>query len=270
LIQHPDIYISKKKEPNFFLYDQGAIIETTGQVNSLEYYQHFFQKKPSKVTNEKALGEASVAYLCDEKAPYRIQAMIPDLKLIAILRNPIDRAYSQYLFFLRQEIETEQNFPKALKGKYSEVYIKHGFYGKYLPTYFELFPASQIKIILFEDFIQSTLKVVQEIYRFLEVDDRFIADVSGKDAVSGIPHNQKLYNFVRKPNIIKTAIKSLVKPFIPATKRRALWTKAVEKTLKKPKMTLEDRQKLLEIYREDILILQDLINKDLSHWLRIT
>lgn len=273
LNQHPEIYISKKKEPNFFLYDQNEINESTGEVNSLEYYEHFFAKNPQKVQNEKALGEASISYLSNEKSPHRIHHKIPDVKLIAILRNPIDRLYSQYLFYRRIDAELKQTFQEALiadqKGEYSKSYLNDGFYGKYLPPYFELFPADNIKIILFEDFVTDTVKVLQEIYRFLDVNDNFTADVAAKDAVSGIPRSRKLYNFVHQPNPLKTVIKSVIKPFIPDIKRRLLWTKAVETTLKKPQMTLGDRQKLLEIYRDDILSLQKLINRDLSAWLKI-
>lgn len=273
LAQHPDIYISVKKEPNFFLYDEDEIIESRGQVNSLEYYEHFFAKHPKKVQNEKALGEASVSYLSNEKAPERIYQKIPNVKLIAILRNPIDRLYSQYWFARRLYVEFQPTFAEAImadqKGEYYKSYINDGFYGKHLAKYFELFPASQIKIFLFEDFVNDTVKVVQEVYRFLEVDENFLPDVSTKDAVSGVPYNRQFYNFIYKPNAIKKVIKSIIKPILPTLNQRKLWSKAVEKSLKKPQMNLEDRQKVLEIYKDDILILQDLIGRDLSSWLKI-
>lgn len=166
-----------------------------------------------------------------------------------------------------------QPFAEAIiadqKGEYYKSYINDGFYGKHLAKYFELFPASQIKIFLFEDFVNDTVKVVQEIYRFLEVDENFLPDVSTKDAVSGVPYNRQFYNFIYKPNAIKKVIKSIIKPILPTLNRRKLWSKAVEKSLKKPQMNLEDRQKVLEIYKDDILILQDLIGRDLSSWLKI-
>lgn len=271
LEQHPDIYLAPSKEPNFFLYDEGEI-KPNGQVNSLEFYQHFFQKNSKKVQNEKARGEASVGYLCDSKAPFRIKKLIPNIKLIAILRNPVERCYSQYMFDLRMEVHNHK-FMDAInkyrdKGR-NDRYINLGMYGKYLHEYLKIFNHEQIKIILFEDFVNNKDQVLKELFSFLEVDDSFRYKPIPKEAVSGVPKNKKLYNFIYEANPIKSAITSIIKPFIPEKVRRNLWKKAINQSLKKTKMSLEDRQKLTEIYREDILKLQTLINRDLSHWLTL-
>ncbi len=269
LEQHPEVYLSSRKEPNFFLYDEG---ETTpnGKVNSLESYQHFFQKSNSKVTNQKARGEASISYISDEKAAYRLKKLIPNVKLIAILRNPVDRAYSHFLFDFRTNVITDQNikFSQVIAENHQKI-IERGRYGKYLNIYHQVFSPEQIKVVLFDDFVANKDELLQDIFRFLEVDDSFTTKPIPKEAVSGVPKNKQIYNFIYQPNPLKSIVTSIIKPFIPAKTRNNLWKKAINQSLKKPKMSLEDRQKLTEIYREDILQLQTLINRDLSHWLTL-
>jgi hypothetical protein len=268
LAQHPDIYISSRKEPNFFLYEEGEI-RPNGELNSLESYQYFFEKRSSKVNKEKARGEASISYLSNKKAPHRIKKLIPDVKLIAILRNPIERCYSQYLFNLRNKVidDSEINFAQAIIDNSS--YIEAGMYFKYLSIYHQVFSAEQIKIVLFDDFVAKQEQLLQDIFRFLEVDDSFMTKPIPKEATSGIPKNKKIYNFIYQPNPVKSVITSMIKPFIPKEIRNNLWKKAVNQSLKKPPMSFAERQKLIEIYREDVLQLQTLIKRDLSHWLTL-
>ncbi|WP_346292269.1 sulfotransferase domain-containing protein [Sphaerothrix gracilis] len=271
LRQHPDVYISPKKEPNYFLPPDSFDITQPKRIKTLEAYQHFFQRSPAKVQDEKAIGEASVSYLCHEQSPRLIRAAIPDVKLIAVLRNPVSRAYSHYLFLRRKELETAATFAEALEADENRPqpfgYFQKGLYGHYLQNYFSCFERSQIRIYLFDDFKQDTLALTQDIFRFLEVDPSFAPETSAKDAVSGIPHNQTLYNFIHQPHPLKSAIKPFIQPFFSAEKRRALWTKAVEASLSKPKLETDVKQRLRQRYRKDILQLQALIDRDLSGWL---
>lgn len=273
LSQHPEIYISPKKEPNFFLYNEGEVIdENKGIINSLDRYQHFFSRRsPWKVTTEKLIGEASVSYLCDKYAHKRIYEYIPSVKLIAILRNPIQRAHSHYLFHRRINKECAQDFSEALildrKRSKPFGYFERGLYYFYLKEFFKTFSENQIRIYLFDEFTKRPKSTVLDILNFLEVDEYFDIDVRTKDAVSGIPRYQSLYNFIYKPNPIKRRLSSLLKTFLPESERRFLWTKAIELSLKKTPLKEEDKSLLLAKYKDDILLLQDLIKRDLSHWL---
>lgn len=269
LIQHPDIYITTKKEPNFFLYPEGAIIPKNGKINSLENYQYFFEKPAAKT--KKVRGEGSVSYICTEGTPQRIFDYLPNVKLIAILRHPVERIYSHYLYLIKEGTETASSLTEALENDRNSPhpfgYFQHGLYGQSLETYYSLFPASQIKIYLFEEFAKNPLAVTQDVFQFLDVDPSFTPNVEAKDAVSGIPRNRFIYNFIHQPNIVKDMVKPLVQMVLPKEKRRVLWTKAIESSLKKPKLDLSVRQTLLEDYRSDILRLQDILGRDLSSWL---
>ncbi len=269
IVQHPDIFISRKKEPNFFLHDEGSpIVDSRKKMAAytLDWYQYWFRK-----ADEKAIGEASVSYLANEKAPMRIKSMIPDVKLIAILREPVSRAYSHYLFNKRNNREDAENLLSAITNDKKlgspQKYFERGLYFHYLKNYFELFDNQNIKIFLFEDFTSNSLKVVQEVFTFLDVDNNFIPVLGAKDAASGIPRNRELYKFIHKDNSIKKALRPLVRMLFPeAQKRRTLWTQVVDMNLSRPPLDTDTKQVLSEMYKPDILQLQKLINRDLSKW----
>jgi hypothetical protein len=283
LEQHPQIYMSPVKEPKFFAFEgetpdycgPGDRYANRFTITDLEAYQAQFQD----TTNETAVGEASALYLYSPKAVERIQHRIPNTKLIAILRHPVDRAYSSFLHLIREEREPLNDFAQALAEEEVRIhnqwqFIWHyktvGFYSVQLKRYFDTFSQSQIRVYLFEDLATKPIEVVQNIFQFLEVDDTFVPDLSTQYNASIVPSNKAavkkneiLHTFLTKTN----PIKSILKPLLPVKQRQRLKTNLIATNLAKPTLALELRQKLLEEYREDILKLQDLIQRDLSQWL---
>jgi hypothetical protein len=275
LEQHPSVYLSKIKETNFFatnFVDEKPIFQeldfTLEQAQKISFliknfteYQRLFEEVTS---NKTAIGEVSPLYLNSFVAAQKIKFHIPDVKLIAILRNPVDRAYSGYQMQLRQAKET-RSFASNL-GK-EEIYIRGGFYYEQLKRYFDTFNTYQIKVILYEDFKQNPLKVMQEIFKFLEVDDTFNPDISTKFNQGGIPKNVNAYNLIFNNKISNIAQKSL-KIIIPLKIRQNLITEVQNRLLSKPEpLTPETRKKLKIIYQNDIYKLEQLINRNLQQWL---
>ncbi|MBF2073843.1 MAG: sulfotransferase [Synechococcales cyanobacterium C42_A2020_086] len=274
LNQHPQIYMSPVKEPRFFALEGESLnfqnpdrSINVNSVTSLEDYQKLF----AGVTDEIAIGEASPLYLYSPKAIDRIQHYIPDAKLIAVLRNPVDRAFSCYTHLVRENYE-RLPFAAALKEEQKRIeqnwahlwhYKQAGYYYAQLKPYFDRFPAEQIRIYLYEDLNQDSTAVVQDICRFLGVDDSFTPDLTRMN-VSGVPKSRFLHYFLSKKNPFRTALR----PLFPKTFRKSLSQQMKQWNLEK-KLTLSsaDRQALLNLYRSDILQLQDLIQRDLSHWL---
>ncbi|MCW5935662.1 MAG: sulfotransferase, partial [Fimbriimonadia bacterium] len=116
--QHPEVFMAKVKEPRFFAYE-GGVPEWKGPLDAennawvitdKEVYTALF----NDVSEEKVWGEASPIYLYSEPAPERIKNYAPDAKLVAILRHPIERAYSHYLHLIRDNREPLRDFGKAL------------------------------------------------------------------------------------------------------------------------------------------------------------
>ena len=272
LQQHPQIYLTPDKETNFFAFE-GINIDFKGigdealkkfSITDLATYQKQF----ISVTNESAIGEACPLYLYHSAAAKKIHHYIPDCRLIIILRNPIDRAYANYLHLIRDEREPLHNFDQALVAESQRIennwewfwhYTQVGYYTKQIQRYYNLFDRNQIAIYLYEDFVASPIDLLQNIFRFLKVDDEFVPDLSLRPNKSGMPKNKLLHQLLMKPNPIKT----ILKPLFPASMRQ----KIQHRNLAKPQIGFEAKQKLTQLFREDIVACQDLIQRDLSSWL---
>ncbi|MEM8501872.1 MAG: sulfotransferase [Cyanobacteria bacterium P01_D01_bin.1] len=275
LTQHPEIYISEEKEPRFFspefyTKDTNGLLRNNARKEafSLEEYQNLFES----VTIERAIGEATTEYLYYPKTPQRIRDRIPNARLIAILRNPVERAFSAYCYQLRDGCETV-SFEEAIvqspirassNWRPGWLYTQSGYYYEQLKRYYDLFPKEQIQIHLFSDFMQAPNAVCQKIFEFLEVKSSFeVPDLSAKN-VSMVPKNQFVGDLIKKGKEIKEIVtdvlpEAIIEPVV----------QEIKSYLYEPKPELSDdvRQVLIELYKEDVIALESLINRDLSAWL---
>jgi hypothetical protein len=153
------------------------------------------------------------------------------------------------------------------RGRTFQDYIGRGLYYDQLERYFGAFPREQVRVYLYEDLSDAPINTVQDAFRFLKVDDSFVPDVSLRRNVSGRPKNKTLDGLLRRQGRIKHA----AKVYLPARMRWRL-SKAFDdlKTrnlVEPPPLKSKVRQQLARVYREDILKVQDLIQRDLSAWL---
>jgi hypothetical protein len=274
LQQHPQIYMSPVKEPRFFAPEFYTIYYNYANrgrgpqpAMRLEEYQQLF----AEATDEIAIGEASPEYLYFSSTPIRIKQAIPDVKMIAILRDPAERAFSAFCYHVRDGLE-KLSFEEALKAENRRMqerwrtgwfYIHTGFYYEQLKRYFEQFNRNQIKVILYDELLMDSELVCQDIFRFLDVDPQFRPDLSRQN-ISTIPKNQFLNLLLSNRNPVKMSIK----PLLPKEIRQKIAKNIRDLNMvDKPLLSTDTRHSLIKIYREDILKLQDLIQKDLSSWL---
>jgi len=275
LKQHPQIYMSPVKEPKFFGLDgerlnfKGPGDEKANRtiVTDIRAYKALFDD----VSNEKAIGEASPWYIYLENAPRQIQAYIPKVKLIAILRNPVDRAYSN---FLQQANNREPftDFSQALQEENKRIrnnwrphwhYKQLGFYHVQLSRYFKVFDRSQIKVYLYRDFCNNSVGVLRDIFQFLDVDDSFIPNVSKRYNVTSVSKERPVSKLLNQPSRAISTLQLL----LPQELGQSLITTTPKENLVKSQLSPEIRRQLIEDYRDDILKLQLLIEQDISHWL---
>ena len=246
------------KELRYFAYDRENpyhVRANSYRVKTFsEYLRHF-----EKCGNAKAIGEASPNYLRSPGAAKRIKAELPDVRLIACLRNPADRLYSGYMMNYR-EGSTTRSFDEELFGR-DAAWIKARFYWLDLKQYFDLFARSQIRIVLFDDLKADAAAVVKDLYRFLEVDDAFAPDLTVQNE-GGIPRSLLWYTiFARGKNLLRR-----FGP--PPTVLKQLSKKIERRSLQKTQIDPQIRKKILEICQDDIQRTQELIGRDLSAWLR--
>ena len=280
LKQHPEIFMSPVKEPHFFSYDDRSKM-TKGpgdtipkSITDFDSYKNLFKD----INAQKVIGECSPTYIYRKEAPARIHELIPNVKLIAILRNPAERAFSAFMHLLRDHRETTENFSEALELEELRIkqgwgpiwhYKRAGLYFEQLINYYSLFDRDQIKIILYEELNQDPKSVLKEIFEFLDIETNFIPNISIRYNVSGSPKSetlQTLYeNLFNSPN----PIKSISRKIIPEQWRWKVTTCLRNRNLERENIPSSLRKELLGFFQDDILNLQKLIGKDLSNWLRV-
>jgi hypothetical protein len=278
LKQHPEIYMSPVKEPHFFSFDdESKLTKGPGDpihkaITNFDEYQALFDN----VTNEKAIGEASTSYLYRPEAPKRIHAMLPDTKLIIILRNPVDRAFSAYMHVVRDKRETAKDFTEALSLEDSRIaadwepiwhFTNVGHYYEQLERYFKLFKKDQIKIFLYDELNTNQDKLIKDAYQFLEVDPTFSPESSVRYNVTG---KQKNHFFFKATNWLFTnpnPIRWLSRQFFSDVQRGNFANWVRQKNLTKHSLSQDERNQLVNLYKDEILKLQTLTELDLSKWL---
>ena len=279
LKQHPQVYMSPVKEPKFFAVEgkkldfrgpNDEISMNRGSITDIDAYRALFKG----VTSEKAIGEASTLYLHSPEAPGRIRHYIPEAKLVAILRDPVERAYSSFVQRVQKGDEPLSDFAEALREEENGMRNnwaprwqskRIGCYYTHLKRYYDIFDREQIKVYLYEDLKGDPVGVAQSVFRFLEVNDTFVPNVSLIHNVSGIPKSRALQAFISKPS----PLKSTLKPLLPEGLRQHVSVFLENRNIAGPPPPLSQdvRRDLIDFYREDILKLEKLIGRDLSRWL---
>lgn len=172
---HPEIEMNKpvKPEPKFY------IDKTNFSLGKDYYLNNFFSE--FRINNKiKAIGEKSTSYIEFEDVAEKINTLFPDSKVLVILRNPVSRAISNYMFSVKNGIEKRpvnevfcEKYQTPLKPENLSVnpfaYIERGYYSNYLEPYLKVF-GDRMKILIFEEIIASSI-VQNELYSFLGVSD---------------------------------------------------------------------------------------------------
>ncbi|MEM9216742.1 MAG: sulfotransferase [Cyanobacteria bacterium P01_F01_bin.150] len=277
--QHPQVFMSPVKEPNFFALEGEVLDDPRVTVTDLKAYTALFES----VTDEVAIGEASVRYLYSEKAAKRIHHHIPDAKLLVVLRNPVERAFSAYVYQFSRGSDLLPQFSEALQAEPERIakdfdcwwhYKAMGFYHAQLQPYYRYFSPQQIKICLHEDLCEQSNSMLAEIFQFLQVDPSFQPNTAQQHNTTRVPQNQFIHNFLTKPHPIKEVFKPLFSSdlrykIVKGLRQKNLTAASNVDPAKRPVLTPSVRQRLISDYREDILQLQDLLQRDLSHWLQV-
>jgi hypothetical protein len=270
LAEHPDVFMSRVKESNYFAYG----VDETGRLLYGDPEVHRFPiRTPAEYEalfadagRASAVGEASPIYLECPEAAARIRETIPGTRIICSLRHPVDRAYSDYVMYLRRRrrrFDPDRELSAAsVWARPESRWMRVGRYHEQLARYYEAFPGSQIHVSLFDDLRRNARSLVQEVYRFLEVDPGFVPDFATPHAAGGIPASTFLEGLFMSP-----ALRSAVAPWVP--RGAANWVRRIRtrNMRKPPALPPELRRELTGHFRDDILRTSELIGRDLSAWL---
>jgi Sulfotransferase domain len=247
---HPDVFIGHK-EPHFFdqRYDKG-----------LDWYKREF----AEADGARAVGEATQTYMYDEHVPALMADCVPDAKLIAILRHPVDRAYSHYWLNRAREKES-LSFEDALRSesdrlasgdsrdRFTYSYVDRGRYHGQLEHVLAYYPREALHVLLFEDLRDRPEEAYRNVCTFLGIDDAFLPPNLG---VQVNPHMN--YRSVR----VRQVGKKLPYPLNRMVRRLN------SKPATYPRMRPETRTRLIEEFDADNRKLADWLERDLSSWSR--
>jgi hypothetical protein len=234
-----------------------------GFVESESNYQKLVDQTATKQSDHKYVLDASTSYLYSAKAPTELRHYAPDAKIVLILRNPIERAYSHYTMALKYGMEQEgplvafQREAKLNPAHWGqdECYLELGYYAKQLECWLECFPLDQLHIIWYDDFIADAQKTMDVLMNYLDL-PTFVLHETDQLNVGAIPKYAILNTWAMR--ILGPVREKLPKSLVRWLKQK---TQAPA-----PELDPETRGFLTEAFKEEIEQLAALTGKDLNHW----
>jgi len=265
LAGHPEVFVSRKvKEVRFFAFDpeNPSHVAKSGRefpVTTWEEYLALF----ADASGFKAIGESSPQYLGSPLAAKQIAARLPEVKVIAVLRNPVDRTVSAFLQDVRNKNADLSDLNEHTLSE--SRWAKGSLYHEDLQRYYKLLPKEQIKVFRFCDLVNTPERVVKSVYEFVGVKPDFLPDTTVRHNKGGVPNNKTLDTILRR--LRKPGVKKVLKPYLPSSVRKK-YTSILEGNLvNKEVFSTKQKRRVIDDFREDILMTEELVGLDLSGWL---
>jgi hypothetical protein len=287
LDQHPSVYMSPIKEPCFFApevvdftpqarlrfvadgpalqaYLEGPMKEKRSTGITLEWEQYL--KLFKHVRDESAVGEVSGNYFGSSGAPAAIRTRIPHARIIMMLRDPVDRLFSQYAgaratgvtsVTFGQWVAEQMSAEAERRPPFGPVWT--GKYAVHLKRYLDCFPPAQVHVCLYDDYARAPETTLRELFTFLGVDPNWQVDVKSRHNVTLVPRWPVVHRLL-SPSA-RRAVSSIVPTRIAKRARARYFTR----TPLRP--TREERAWVIQIYQDDIRTLEGMLQRDLSAWL---
>ncbi|MFT5596509.1 MAG: hypothetical protein ACI956_001648 [Nonlabens sp.] len=290
LDQHPEIYLPPIKETNHFAakdiieenfldgYAQDVRINLDAyiksgmkqqvhiaHVDSPDHYNALF----SKVKNEKAIGEISNSYMICPSSASEIHTFNPSAKILVVLRNPIRRAWSQYLMNLRESKSSAPDFIEELQKDHranpkgwgvNHQYLELGMYAKQLKSYIDLFGKDRVLPIFYEQYRDNPNDVLRRISEFLEVDPNYTFDFSSESNKASMPRSKVLNKLLVSSGLVK-AVKDLT-----PKKLRSGFAKILYSDRNMPSIMPAEVDWLRAYYAQEVKDLSELIEQDAGEY----
>jgi hypothetical protein len=293
LDRHPHVYMSPVKEPNYFAtelrpenFTGEARTRAVRQMHELNTYlrgdmreKRFggfvttwddYLKLFRNVSDQQiAVGEASASYLWSRTAAHEIASRVPHARIFINLRNPVDRAFSQYLHQLtdgvtnrtfRQEIEAALQADRGQFGL-DRTLLEFGHYCEQIKRYQQRFPPGQIHLSLYEDLERSPAALVADLLGFLGVDSTIELDVSERQLAPRIPKLNGVAYLLKRLHLWSYLRNLLPRPLGPRLRSVLMRSRA------SLVMNSADRAFLIEYYHDEVKNLSELLGRDLRAWL---
>jgi hypothetical protein len=249
---HPDCFVPPIKDIYFFdrYYDYG-----------LGWYEQFFRDAPA---GSLAVGELSHDYLFSPEAARRIARDLPGVRLLTFLRDPADRSFSQYLYMIRSGM-TRGTFEEACRS-FPEI-IDNSRYFLHLESYLERFARSRIRILLFDDLVFDARSFAVQVLEFLGLQPRSDIDYVRRVLPASRPRSFLAARLAKAGANVARHLGAPGLVGVVKGSRLAGLIYAPYGVRERPSLDREDRRRLIEIFRPDVERLEELLGRDLDHWL---
>jgi hypothetical protein len=280
LAAHPQLFMSSVKEPRFFLGNGKPPPSRGGPGDAQTYQEYVWRRSDYEALFDAApagalRGESSPFYLHDLDAQRRIRALIPDAKLIAVLRDPVDRAHSNWAHLWSAGLEPYADFLAACDQEEGRVadgwapfwqYTGLGRYGEQLEHLYGLFPREQVLLLRYRELRDDPVATLDQICDFLGVETGHLEQVPSENVrphVPASPLNAGLQAVLRGGatvgHVFPLKVRKVAREPLLALLRRG--------GVRRPKITPEERSRLTKVFADDVPLLERLTGESYAEWL---
>lgn len=275
LRQHPDVFLPDRKEPHYFAYRDHAL-DFAGPADA-RIMRHMVVRDEAayrslyRGRSASARGDASAMQLYVPGTPERVRAAVPTARLLVVLRDPVQRAFSSWLHLVRDDRES-LDFEAALAAEDERVeagwiplwhYRRVGLYAEQLSRWLDAFPERQLHVVWYQDLKRQPDVVLREVFAFLGVEAGIAVDTSLQRNVSGVPRSRFLQRALSRPHPVKDVLKRIV----PA-RTRERWVAGLRRRNvgSRPLIDPVTASRLRADFVDDVERLEAMTGRDLSAW----
>jgi hypothetical protein len=280
LVRHPQLFLPGVKEPKFFLSDGAPPCRRGGPGDRQTYGEHVWRRDAYEALFAAAppgtrRGEATPFYLYDLRAQGRIRRLVPHARLIAMLRDPVDRAHSNWAHLWAAGLESESDFVAACRAEprrraagwaHFWHYIGQGRYGEQLAHLYGLFPREQVLVLRYRDLRDRPADTLDQVCAFLGVRTGMINEVPDEN-VRPYPAQTPVNDALRGTLRIGGRIGHRFPVPVRRTFREPLLALLHRNNGRRPKLTRAQRKAVLPYFVDDIALLERVTGNSYSDWL---
>jgi len=275
LHQHPDVFMSSRKEPHYFGSDLKA--PHPYFIRDWKEYIALF----SGATEQSFIGESSTWYMLSRRDAQEIHGFCPDARIIMMLRNPVDQMYalhSQRLYICNEDIVDFEETLLAEEDRRAgrriprDVNVVEGLYYREVATYspqveryLRLFPSKNVHVILFDDLQADSPRTFRRVCQFLGIDDGFVPNLQTHNANKLVRH-PRIYRWAKRPHPLLRSIVAFTIPRVAASHIRKSIVHRNVVIGRRPTMSEGLRRSLMAEFAPEVQRLERLIGRDLSNW----
>ncbi len=279
LARHPELYLSAVKEPKFFLTD-GPPPTQGGPGDAKTYREQIWRRADYEALFDAAppgalRGESTPFYLYSQAAQRRISALVPDARMIVVLRDPVERAHSNWAHLWSAGLDPIDDFVRACDAEDRRIaagwadfwrYKRLGLYGEQVQHLYSVFPADQVLLLRYRELLEDPAGTLNRICVFLGVTQGLISDLP-RENVTAHPDQTRRHRYLSRVLRASSAITTAL-PRHPARAAIDKLERSLQQgaTPRRP-LTWVERQALIPFFEADVRLLEDVTGNDFSDWL---